>query len=576
MAVSATLDKVVKIPTACLSMPIQFATSAVTVSQLLSGSHTYRMPEFQRPYSWPDDRAVQLFDDLESACVASTSGTSTATEYFLGALIVTQSTPRAPVMIVDGQQRLVTLAAILAILRDHLPQGEFRDRLQERIERPADQAADYQQLPRIELREIDQDEFVRWVVTDGGTTRLPGISEMRSTARLLDALNQLNANFPRTNQDFVRRLATFILNNCSFVLITANSIDDAYKLFKSVNNPGLPLSDLSLARTELLGPSAHDPRLCAQIASAWDEIEEQIGEDEFRKYVVTVASLVMPGASDQELFTAIRQISRDGRLSSDFNQKLREFLLAYRGLDSASIDFGADSARINRHIACLLNTPFDGWRPAALFWLTQGRSAKESLDFFRGLDGICLALQILNIKGKAIARRFELILDAIADNTVTSRTSSPLYLTVSEARSVRERIASPLKKAPYLKNLLLRLNVAASPQEIPPYLPTEVEIEHILPQRPGKNGAWNALFPDEAERERFTHLLGNMTLLTSRKNKTAGNLPFDQKKERIFSLQENNCFALTVGLASHPHWTPEALLRRHDELVRHASEVMGL
>ena len=557
-------------------MPIQFATSAVTVSQLLSGSHTYRMPEFQRPYSWPDDRAVQLFDDLESTCVGSSTGASTATEYFLGALIVTQNTPRAPILIVDGQQRLVTLTAILAILRDHLPQGEFRDRLQERIERPADQAADYQRSPRMELREIDQDEFVRWVVTDGGTTCLPGASEMRSTARLLDALNQLRANFPKTNQDFIRRLATFILNNCSFVLITANSMDDAYKLFKSVNNPGLPLNDLSLARTELLGPSAHDPRLCAQIASAWDEIEEQIGEEEFRKYVVTVASLVMPGSSDQELFTAIRQISRDSRLSSEFNRKLREFLLAYRGLDTASIDFGVDSARINRHIACLLNTPFDTWRPAALFWLTQGRSARESLDFFRALDAICLALQVLNIKGKAIARRFELIMDAIANNTVTSRTTSPIYVTESEARSIRERIASPLKKAPYLKNLLLRLNVAASPREIPPYLPTEVEIEHILPQRPGPNGTWNKWFPDTSERERLTHLLGNMTLLTSRKNKTASNLPFDQKKERIFSLQENNCFALTVSLASHAHWTPEALLRRHNELLRHASEVMGL
>lgn len=558
-------------------MAIQFTTSAVTVSQLLSGSHTYRMPEFQRPYSWPDDRAVQLFDDLESACIASTSGASPATEYFLGALIVTQTTPRAPVMIVDGQQRLVTLAAILAVLRDHLPQGDFRDRLQERIERPADQAADYQRAPRIELREFDQEEFVRWVVSDGGTTRLPGVSEMRSTARLLDALNQLKANFPRTNQEFIRRLATFILNNCSFVLITANSIDDAYKLFKSVNNPGLPLSDLSIARAELLGPSAHDPRLCAQIASAWDEIEEQIGEDEFRKYVVTVASLVMPEASEQELFAAIRKISRDGRLSSDFNRKLREFLLAYRGLDAASIDFGPDSARINRHIACLLNTPFDSWRPTALFWLTQGKSARESFEFFRGLDGICLALQVLNVKGRAITRRFGLIMDAIADHTVTSRTTSPLYLTDNEARTVRERIASPLNgRVPYLKNLLLRLNVAASPLEIPPYFPTEVEIEHILPQRPGPNGAWSEWFPDAAERERFTHLLGNLTLLTSKKNKTASNLPFVQKKERIFSLQENNCFALTVSLASHSQWTPDALIRRHDELLRHASEVMGI
>jgi hypothetical protein len=557
-------------------MAIHFTTSAVTVSQLFSGSHTYRMPEFQRPYSWPEDRAVQLFDDLETACVMSTSSSATATEYFLGALIVTQQSSRAPFLVVDGQQRLVTLAAILAILRDRLPHGAFRSRLQERIERPTDQAADHHKAPRIELREIDQDEFARWVVTDGGTVQLPSAPEMRSTARLLDALKQLNANFPRTNQDFIQRLATFILNNCSFVLISANSIDDAYKLFKSVNNPGLPLSDLSLARTELLGPSAHDPRLCAQIASAWDEIEEQIGDDAFRRYVVTVASLVMPGASQQDLFTVVREISRDGRLSRDFNRKLREFLLAYRALDSATIDFGADSARINRHINCLVHTPIDAWRPAALFWLTQGRSPPDSFKFFRALDGLCLGLHILNIKPKLIARRFELIIQAIADNSVLARTTSPLYLTESEARSVRERLSSPTKRAPYLKNLLLRLNVAVTPSEIPPYFPSEVEIEHILPQKPGPNGEWSRAFSDPAEREHLTYLLGNLTLLTSKKNKTASNLPFAQKKERIFALQENNCFALTANLTGHAHWTPASIRRRHDELLRHASEVMGL
>ena len=133
-------------------MPIHFTTSAITVRELLSGSHTYHMPEFQRPYSWLEDQVAQLFDDFASACVASPASASTATEYFLGALIIAQQSPRSPLLIVDGQQRLVTLAAILAVIRDHLPKGDFRTSLQERIERRADQAADYQQASRICLQ----------------------------------------------------------------------------------------------------------------------------------------------------------------------------------------------------------------------------------------------------------------------------------------------------------------------------------------------------------------------------------------------------------------------------------------
>jgi hypothetical protein len=559
-------------------MSIQFATSTASVSELLSGSNTYRMPEFQRPYSWPENYAVQLFDDLESACVSSGNGNTkySAIEYFLGALIVARQTPKSPRLIIDGQQRLVTLTSILAILRDHLPAGDFRSRLQERIERPADQAADYHKAARVELRELDQDVFERWVIADGGTQRLPTTPDTRSMARLLDALNELNANFPRTNHDFIRRLATFILNNCSFVVITANSIDDAYKLFKSVNSIGLPLSDLSLARAELLGPAAHDQRLCSQIANAWDEIEEQIGEDEFRKYVLTVASLIVPSALQQDLHTVIREISKDGRLSGDFNRKLRDFLLRYQKLETAAIDFGPDTSRINRYVACLLNAPFDDWRPAALLWLTHPHNAQDNLDFFRRLDGLCLAVQILNMKAKLLARRFELVHDSIANRTVLSRTTSPLFLSDSERASVREKIAGPLKKAPYLKNLLLRLNVAASPIDIPPYFPTEVEIEHVLPQKPGANGEWNRDFPNVQDRERFTYLLGNLALLTSKKNKSASNLSFQQKKEHIFSLRENNCFALTANLSNHKQWTPTAIQSRHSELLRHADDVMGL
>lgn len=559
-------------------MSIQFATSAVSVSQLFSGSNVYRMPDFQRPYSWTEERAVQLFDDLETACVASgnVNANSSGTEYFLGALIVTQPTPRSPSLIIDGQQRLVTLTAILAVLRDHLPPSDFRTRLQERIERPADQAADYHKAPRIELRDIDQDVFAKWVIADGGTTRLPSVPDTRSTARLLEALNLLNADFPRANHDFIRRLATFILNNCGFVLISTSSIDDAYKLFKSVNNVGEPLSDLALARAELLGPTAHDARLCSEIANAWDQIEDQIGESEFRNYVLTVASLVSPSAAHHDLHAVIRDISRDGMLSADFNRKLREFLLRYQALESASLDFGSDSARINRHVACLLNAPFADWRPTALHWLSQGRGARDNLEFFKALDGLSLGLQILNVKPKSIAQRFELIRRAISSGTVQSRTDSPLYLTESESRSIKDKITSPLKKAPYLKNLLLRLNVAASPIEIPPYFPTEVEIEHVLPQKPGPNGLWSQDFPEPNERDHCTYLLGNMTLLTSRKNKSASNLDFRQKKERIFSLQENNCFALTANLSKHERWTPSAVRSRQIELVRHAAEVMGL
>jgi uncharacterized protein with ParB-like and HNH nuclease domain len=313
-------------------MPIQYSTSAFTVGDLLSANKVYCLPEFQRPYSWGEDRAFQLFDDLQNAAIAALNGNAPrhGVEYFLGAIIVAQSHARAPFLIIDGQQRLVSLTAILAVIRDHLPPGNFRGNLQDRIERPADAAAAYSRAPRIQLRDIDQDVFQSLVIADGGTARLPKTTDTRSMANLLDVLHALNKDFPRANDAFIQSLATFILNNCGVVLISAHTIEDAYRLFKSVNNPGEPLSALALARTELLGPQVHNPRLCAQIAQAWDEIEDQLGEDTLESYIRTVASLVIPGIEARDLFDVVRDISRDAQLSDSFNQKLRKFILSYQ------------------------------------------------------------------------------------------------------------------------------------------------------------------------------------------------------------------------------------------------------
>lgn len=559
-------------------MPIQYSTSAFTVGDLLSANKVYCLPEFQRPYSWGEDRACQLFDDLQNACITVLNGNAPrhGIEYFLGAVIVAQPNALAPFLIIDGQQRLVTLTAILAVIRDHLPPGRFRENLQDQIERPANAAAAYNRAPRIQLRDIDQDVFKRLVIADGGTAHLPNATDTRSMANLLDVLHALNKDFPRANNTFIQNLATFILNNCGVVLISAHTIEDAYRLFKSVNNPGEPLSALALARTELLGPQVHNPRLCAQIAQAWDEIEDQLGEDELESYVRTVAALVIPGMESRDLFDVVRDISRDAQLSDSFNHKLRRFILSYQALETASIDFGEDSDRINRHISCIQKMDLEQWKSCALNWMSKNHGSHESYQFFKALDGLCLGLVVLGYKTKLLNSRFAAINTAIASGNVLARIASPLYLTDDERRAVRERISNPVRRnSPFLKPLLLRLNVAAGATSIPPYFPSDVQIEHILPQNPSANGEWCRVFSAN-DRAELTHLIGNMTLLTAKKNNSISNSDFLSKKSKIFSLQENNCFAITVNIANMPDWTPNCIRDRQNDLLRHAADIMAL
>lgn len=88
---------------------ITLQPTAKTVEEILGGPHYYRIPRFQRPFSWDSEHidefwvdAIENFDD----------------GYFIGPMVVYREDSR-DWGIVDGQQRLTTIALILAVLRDN-------------------------------------------------------------------------------------------------------------------------------------------------------------------------------------------------------------------------------------------------------------------------------------------------------------------------------------------------------------------------------------------------------------------------------------------------------------------------
>lgn len=89
----------------------------VVFQGLLDGKIQYRVPLFQRTYSWDEDNWQQLWDDLLEVYEASPRRA-----HFLGA-VVTLPIPDSPervakYMLIDGQQRITTLLILLATIRD--------------------------------------------------------------------------------------------------------------------------------------------------------------------------------------------------------------------------------------------------------------------------------------------------------------------------------------------------------------------------------------------------------------------------------------------------------------------------
>jgi hypothetical protein len=96
-------------------------------------------------------------------------------------------------------------------------------------------------------------------------------------------------------------------------------------------------------------------------------------------------------------------------------------------------------------------------------------------------------------------------------------------------------------------------------------LPDELSVEHILPQTPASTSQWVHAF-SESDRNQWLHKLGNLMLLSRRKNTSLGNLDFVDKKCRYF---QNNVETLpnSARVLTLQAFMPTAVQIRHQELL---------
>jgi len=557
----------------------------VHIGDLFADANVFVMPAFQRPYCWSEDTAAQLYDDIHAAMIrgaADRPGRKNRQEYFLGPIIVTRGQAPGEFEVIDGQQRLATLAILLAILRDALPNDtEFTEELQRLIVRPVHRLRRFLESPRVKLRPKDQNKFLEWVQTPHGIHNLPDddLEDGAPGARVRDVIARIIADIGNPQDAYVRQLASFILNNCYVIQITSRSIDDGYVLFRSLNSRGQPLKELDLAKAELLGAPSPSPDIDREkLAEYWATAESLLGEAEFTNYMHSVLALVATRPDGRDLHDLMREMLGDQIKARNFRILLASVLKHSSKLDEGVMEFGADSDKIHRVLQCLRVSTIKEWRSVALPWLALRPSGYQTLQFFTALESLCLGLRILGKSRAQILRRLKSVAaEIVAHKEQVLQHAGSLRFTAQEQAQLRSILMRPIGwKKSFLKDLLMRLNAHMLDAAIPIYFPEEVTIEHVLPRNPKADGPWLKKYPNATRRKHCSELLGNYALLTQPINSGAKNLDFKEKKSVYFGMRNAQSFPLTIELARYESWDEDELLERHERLVNAAFEMLGL
>lgn len=354
----------------------------------------FLIPDYQRPYAWTEDECATLWDDLFAFAFPNDDFEqfdASTDEYFLGP-IVTFRNANEQLEIIDGQQRLTTIMLLLRALYDKFANMKDKQsvKTREAIAQcvwKTDELTDEPDMKCLKINsevasDNDKSEFLQILRT--------GIVDPTWKSRYAQnfdffrrRIEQLVSEWPTYTVYFARR----IINNAILLPIEAESRDKALRIFSTLNDRGLPLSDADIFKSEFYKYFSDKGKKDDFIAR-WKLLEESASEI-FR---------AGRGNPMDELFTrymyyrraklSIRDTTTEALrdfFSRDFYAMLKsegalgdlESLLGFWRDVNAQVGF---SDRVLRRLFVLTYAPNGMWTYLLSVWFLANRDEDDKLD----------------------------------------------------------------------------------------------------------------------------------------------------------------------------------------------------
>jgi hypothetical protein len=547
--------------------------------RIFSDDYVFSIPGYQRPYSWTTEQAGELIDDIYGFMRSTDRNLAEMPPYFLGSIVLIKQEALPKAVVVDGQQRLTTITLLLSAIREKVTDEKARSGVTKLIYEQGDIILNTENHYRLSLRERDRHFFREFVQHEGGIGML-----VKKTEKLPDSQNNLRENatlflsrLDNLPEDDRVRLAQFIATRCYLVTVCTPDLESAFRIFNVLNSRGLDLGATDILKAEIIGGISPDKR--DRYTAVWEDIEDDLGREEFGNLFSHIRMMFRKSKQQGTLLKEFHDHVKYSSGESFIDEMLIPLANAYEEIIDAGFTSRQDAERINTHLYWLSRIEFRDWMPPALAFLLRCRNdSGQVLKFFRDLERLVYSMLIQRWGINQRVERCSSLTAAVESGSDLWQDGSPLMNTPGEQWSTYEALSGPLYEthsARALSVLLLRLDSLVSGGGAS-YSFDTVTVEHVLPQNPHPDGMWIQWFPVPAARVSWVHRIGNLALLTRKKNSSAGNYEFPKKKESYFTKGGVSPFALTTQVLTHSEWTPEIVARRQSELLSVLETHFGL
>ncbi|MDK1476879.1 DUF262 domain-containing protein [Streptomyces sp. 549] len=552
-------------------------------ADLLQGrAQQFQVPLYQRTYSWTEKHLKQLWSDILEQAGLIESAEETASTHFLGSVVLAPSPQNDATfprwLVVDGQQRLTTLSLALAAIRDHVSDAAPNEaqRIDEQyLINKWNSGNDHLRLLPTQADRSQFAAHIRGPLTGQDTGS--GVA----TAYAYFRKKLVETDDPANPQD-VFRIEQAITSRLALVAVTAERGDNVHRIFESLNNTGLKLSQADLLRNYLFmrlrtrGEHVYE--------TYWLPLQDSLSNDELEQLMWL--QLVLDGddrVRRQDLYTAQQKRFEDTRTG---DAEIEEYI---RGLHRRSTHFRRllhPEEEGDPAVRAALRR-LDAWHavvtyPALMLLLDRReRGELDSSETARALayiESFLVRRMICRVPTNNLNRIFQAVPGQLPLNLPVAEGLHRLLSSENRFWPDDADLREKIRKAPFYqygrwqqrKLVLQRLEESYGHPEPVDFAAAQLTIEHVMPQSPGNE--WLRALSEEATGEetaeelhaQFQHTLGNLTLTAV--NAELSNHLFERKRDllRGSHLELNRRIAATEG------WGVREILGRADELADRA------
>lgn len=550
------------------------------ISKIFNDDYQFRIPNYQRPYAWTTEQAGTLFDDLLSA-VQENHTNNEDNQYFLGSIVIIKKDNNPKSDVVDGQQRLTTLTILLAVLK-HIWQKEGYEKGVKSVTpflyNEGDDMLGIKTGYRLIAREEDADFFRTYIQEPNGIGRLIINTENLKDSRLRFRENAalLLEKARSLSIEELSKLWKFLANECSLVVISTSDLEAAYRIFSVLNNRGLDLAPIDILKAEVLGKirTMTNENTSNIYAKKWSDIETELGREDFGNLLTYLRAIY---AKQKAKATLLKEFQkhvteyRENRPTDLIEKIIVPYAEVWGFVRNADFESTEQAETINEYLSWLNRINFKDWVPAALVYFKHFRQQpKKLVEFSRLLERLTYFLLVTRANTNERIETYARLIKEIETDTVngTLATLSTLELTEQQKNAFIAALDGDIYRTLPQGRMALVLRLESLLRDTGVKLENATSLEHVLPQTLSQDSEWLKWFPDEKEREVWTHRLANLVLLDRRKNSAASNDSFSRKKDVYFKGKGTaSPFMLTQEVRSETKWTIDLLKQRQERLL---------